>query len=167
MSNNDFDFPEMLDGPPPAAFADAYEQVGYRQYALTSAARAYIAEKQSELAAAEAKAVDDLQTEQAVHAKTKQVLRDRIIGQALHKALMAAGSNPNVRHGAVAQLMSIWNFSISDDDGVHAVSVKSGDAEHDLHQAVVFWLSSDAGAPFSTRRPPTAATQQRIQQIVR
>jgi hypothetical protein len=161
-----FTFPEEIDGEPPEQFRNCYEPSRYdaSRFRLTEAAREYIADRETELSALEAQAAQDLAAERQAHEQTKQELRATIIAQALNKALVAAGADPRRKHGAVALLMSIWNFSVDGDD----VSVCSANGDElDLAETISIWLTSDAGEAFATRRPPTAATLTRIKSITR
>jgi hypothetical protein len=75
----------------------------------------YVAEREAQVAAAEAEAAAELAKERAAHENTKRLLQERIIGDALDQALKANGADPRTRHGARAQLRSIWNFAVDGD----------------------------------------------------
>jgi hypothetical protein len=159
------DLPDKIDGEPPPQHRDCFERIRFdsARYVLKPEAKAHIARCEAMLAAAEGKAKAELQAERAAHAET----RNRLIALALDDALTASGVPPQVRQRAVAHLRRIWQFSVSDRDGGHVVAVKNGDAEHDLNQAVDYWLASDAGLAFSTRRPATPDALSSIKQITR
>jgi hypothetical protein len=150
---------------PPAGFEDAYELTRYDggKYRLTATALAYVEAKQDEFDAAKAAVVQALEAERAAQAKTKELLRGRIVDSALDRVLKASGADPRALQVARAQLRSIWNFAV-DGDAVTVVSAEGDKA--DLHQAIEFWLG-DAGKAYSTRRPSMTATFARIQQITR
>jgi hypothetical protein len=147
----------------PEGHADCYEICRYDppRYRLTAVAQDYIARCQSALDAADAEHAQALEDERTAHQRSKEQLRDRAIAQALNKALTSAGANPNVRHGAVAQLQQIWNFTVNGDD----VAICSANGDIDLYQAIEHWLSTNVGEPFSTRKPLTVDTVQRMKQI--
>jgi uncharacterized protein YaiE (UPF0345 family) len=152
---------------PPVGHEEAYERRRYddEKFQLKSGVAQYIAERESEVAAAEAEATAALGAERVAHAHTKQLLHDRLINGALEAALKAGGAKPSTRAGAIALLRAQWQFSVSDDETVAAIS---GDADIDLTQAIEHWLAGDAGEAFSNRRPSTTATAlARIQQITR
>lgn len=163
--NGFVELPEETDSPP-AEFRDCYEPARYdgSKYRLKEGVADYVIERQAELDAAEAEAIAALGAERLAHAHTKQLLHDRIVDGALESALKANGASPVTRAGAHALLRKTWQFKIHDDG--KTVTVFDGNADHDLHQAIEFWLHSDAGAAFSTRRPTKSAnTLTRIQQI--
>jgi hypothetical protein len=162
-----YDLPLETDSPP-QEFADCYERVRYDddKFRLRAAARDYVRERESELRAMEAQAAADLAAERTAHENSKRQLRERIIDSALDQALAANGANARTRPGAVALLKKVWEFSISDHDGVQVVAVKSGDAEQNISQAIEHWLCTDGGQAFSMRRPSTTAFD-RIKQTIR